>query len=272
MCMASSPETARPSDAAPFYAELAAATNYSFLHGASHPREMVREAVALGLSGIGIADRNTVAGVVRAHVAARELREAGLLPEGFRLVVGARLCFADGTGDILAYPATRLGWGRLTRLLTLGNRRAQKGSCTFTLPDLLDHGEDLLLIALPGVEAATLAALKQAAPGRVWLGAAMHRTGRDARLLARAQALAERAGVPLVALNDALYATPEHRPVQDVLTAIRLHRTVREAGRELLAHAERHLKPPAEMARLFAACPDALAETARILARMSIRR
>jgi len=266
--MACSPEAAAMTDGPASYVELAVATNYSFLHGASSPGEMVKTAVALGLSGIGIADRNTVAGVVRAHVAVRDLREAEALPEGFRLVVGARLCFADGTGDIIAYPATRFGWGRLTRLLTLGNRRARKGECILHLPDLLDHAGDLLLIALPGADAGVLARLREAAPGRVWLGAAMHRTGRDARLLARARALAEKAGVPLIALNDALYATPEQRPLQDVLTAIRLHRTVGEAGRALLAHAERHLKPPREMARLFAACPEALAETGRLAGRI----
>jgi len=254
---------------APFYAELAAATNFSFLRGASPPHEMVLTAISLGMGGIGIADRNTVAGVVRAHVAMRDAKEQKLLPDGFRLVVGARLCFADGTCDIIAYPATRHGWGRLTRLLTVGNLRTKKGDCILELPDLIEHVDDLLLIALPGADGSTLARLREAAPGRVWLGAAMHRAGCDARLLARAQAQAARAGVPLIALNDALYAAPEQRPVQDVLTAIRLHREVRSAGRDLLANAERHLKPPAEMARLFAACPQALAETRRLMDRIA---
>ncbi|MGE4429851.1 MAG: error-prone DNA polymerase [Sphingobium sp.] len=252
------------------YAELAAATNFSFLRGASHPAEMVRAALALGMTGIGIADRNTVAGVVRAHVAVKAARAEAPAPGGsFRLAVGARLCFADGTGDIIAYPATRHGWGRLTRLLTLGNLRAAKGDCILHLTDMVDHAEDLLLIAMPGHDAATLAALREAAPGRVWLGATMHRDGRDARLLLRAQGLAAQARVPLLALNDALYATPEQRPLQDVLTAIRLHRTVQDAGRHLAAHAERHLKPPAEMARLFAACPQAIDETGRLLGRIA---
>jgi error-prone DNA polymerase len=138
---------------APFYAELAAATNYSFLRGASHPSDMVARALELGMSGIGIADRNTVAGVVRAHAALKEARAkamaTGLPDPDFRLVVGARLVFADGTPDILAYPATRFGWGRLTRLLTQGNRRAEKGACILTLDDLLGHNEDLLLIGHP---------------------------------------------------------------------------------------------------------------------------
>ncbi len=129
------------------FAELAAATNYSFLRGASHPAAMVAHAHALGMRGIGIADRNTVAGVVRAHVAWRELGGAA---SGMRLAVGVRLVFADDTPDIVAYPATRHGWGRLTRLLTLGNRRADKGDCILYLPDLLDHADDLLLIATGG--------------------------------------------------------------------------------------------------------------------------
>ena len=114
-----------------FYAELAAATSFSFLRGASSPAEMVAAALAQGHRGLGIADRNTVAGVVRAHVALREAceeaAEAGLPPPDFRLVTGARLAFADGTPDMLAYPATRRGWGLLTRLLTTGNLRAKKG-------------------------------------------------------------------------------------------------------------------------------------------------
>jgi len=158
------------------FAELVAATNFSFLRGASHPGDMVGEAIALGMRAIGIADRNTVAGVVRAHVALREAREQWHpawakakarheadrpwedfpappdLPSpapDFRLIVGARLVFADGTPDIVAYPATRYGWGRLTRLLSLGNRRATKGGCLIGIGDLIAHHQDLMLIVLP---------------------------------------------------------------------------------------------------------------------------
>jgi hypothetical protein len=118
------------------YAELAVTTNFSFLRGASHPEEMVLQASYAGLAGIGIADRNSVAGVVRAHTA---LRETGADKVGFQLAVGARLVFADETPDILAYPESRLGWGRLCRLLTLGNLRARKGDCILHLDDLFDH-------------------------------------------------------------------------------------------------------------------------------------
>jgi error-prone DNA polymerase len=158
------------------FAELVAATNFSFLRGASHPSDMVAEAIALGMRAIGIADRNTVAGVVRAHVALRQAREQWNpawakakarheadrpwedfpdLPDlpspapDFRLIVGARLVFADGTPDIVAYPATRYGWGRLTRLLSLGNRRATKGGCLIGIGDLIAHHQDLMLIVLP---------------------------------------------------------------------------------------------------------------------------
>ena len=250
--------------ALPPFAELIAATNYSFLRSASHPAQMVSQAHELGLAGIGIADRNSVAGVVRAHVA---WREVGGLAGGFRLVVGARLAFADGTPDVVAYPATRHGWGRLTRLLTLGNRRAQKGDCTLHLADLLTHTEDLLLIATRP-DRALLERLAQACPGRVWLAVTMNRAGADARRLAEARALGEALGVPLLATTDALYHHPEARPLHDVLTCIREGATLAEAGRRLLANAERHLKPPAEMARLLRACPGAITATTDFLARI----
>ena len=249
----------------PAFAELVAATNYSFLRGASHPGEMVARADALGMAGIGIADRNTVAGVVRAHVAWKEL---GGRDSRLHLIVGSRLVFADGTPDVIAYPATRHGWGRLTRLLTLGNRRTIKGDCTLYLPDLLDHADDLLLIAT-GHEQAVLEQLIEARPGAVWLAATMHRSGADARRLAEMQMLARAAGVPLLATNDALYATPAARPLHDILTCIREGTTIAQAGRRLLANAERHLKPPAEMARLLRPCPEALAATTDLLARVA---
>ncbi|MEO6093979.1 MAG: PHP domain-containing protein, partial [Novosphingobium sp.] len=256
------------------FAELVAATNYSFLRGASHPSDMVAQALALGMAGIGIADRNSVAGVVRAHVALRDAREkareAGLPEIAFRLVVGARLVFADDTPDILAYPATRHGWGRLTRLLTLGNLRATKGDCILHCDDLLTHAEDLLLIALAEPDDAPLVErLAQACPSRVWLGATMPRRGDDRRRLARLMQMADSTGVPLLATNDALYAAPEQRPIHDVLTCIREKVTLLQAGRRLNANAERHLKPPAEMARLFRDCPQAVAESTALLARIA---
>ncbi|MXO65210.1 error-prone DNA polymerase [Altericroceibacterium endophyticum] len=245
-----------------FYAELGAATHFSFLRGASSPQDMVLRALQLGHAGIGIVDRNSVAGVVRAHRAVREIKEKsaeGGKPLDFRLMVGARLVFADGTPDILAYPTTRYGWGRLTRLLTTGNLRAEKGDCILRLGDLLHFHEDLQLIVLPPVSPELLIRLARKFVGRIWLGATMLRRGRDARQLAALQDQAQFADLPLIALNEAYYDGPEARPLHDILTAIREKTTVSAAGRRLDANAENHLKPPAEMARLFAHAPEAIA-------------
>src|SRR5581483_8988186 len=148
------------------YLEFACASNFSFLRGASHPEELMVQAASIGLAGLGLCDRNSVAGVVRAHLAKREQN----LP--LRYHPGARLVFADGTPDILAYPRDRAGWGRLTRLLTLGNRRAEKGECILTLDELIAHSFGLELIAMGG-DAHLLAMLREAAPKRVRLAAAM---------------------------------------------------------------------------------------------------
>ncbi|HEV7253896.1 MAG TPA: error-prone DNA polymerase [Mesorhizobium sp.] len=288
------------------YAELVAATNFSFLRGAAHPQQMLQTAMLLGQTGLGIADRNTVAGVVRAYSALKQLQEDGTPPiqkvrEGsgpgeyafiehpikgdlevpkeelkrlaktFKLVVGARLVFADGTPDIVTYPTDRTGWGRLCRLLTTGNRRARKGACTLYLDDLLADAADLLLIVMPERRldglGRTLAQAREATPGAIWLGAAMHRRGDDRRRLLRLKALAEEARVPLLAVNNVLYDTPEARDLQDIVTCIREGVTLAAAGRRLEANAERHLKPPEEMARLFRDAPEAVAETQDFLAR-----
>ncbi|MCP3734030.1 error-prone DNA polymerase [Sphingomonas sp. RP10(2022)] len=275
------------------FAELVAASHYSFLEGASFGEDMVAQAIALGHAGIGIADRNTVAGVVRAHKALREIREraieGGFGDIAFKLVVGARLVFADGTPDIVAYPATRHGWGRLTRLLTTGNLRAQKGDCILGFGDLLRHADDLLLIVLTASSERparafggamlpprrsdpdlpeTLRRLNRAAPGRVWLGVTMPRDGRDRRRLHRHAGIAREAGVPLLATCDALFAEAGDRSLHDVLTCIREGTTIQAAGRRLAANAERHLKSGREMARLFADLPQAVAESIAILDRI----
>ena len=252
----------------PGFAELVAATNYSFLRGASHPAEMVAEAIALGMTGIGIADRNSVAGVVRAWAFLKELRvkNPGAV-EGFRLGVGARLVFADGTPDIVAYPVNRHGWGRLTRLLSIGNLRTQKGSCILELGDLLDHCEDLLLIAMEGDEE-LLRTLKRQRPKSVWLAATMPLSGADTRRLAELQRLSAATNVPLLATNDAFYATSAQRPLHDIITCIREGVTLQKAGKRLRANGERHLKAPAEMKRLFAQSPKAIDASTKLLARI----
>ncbi len=257
----------------PGFAELVAATNYSFLRGASHPAEMVAQAIALGMTGIGIADRNSVAGVVRALTSLRKLGEEAaekgieLLP--FKLVVGARLVFDDGTPDIIAYPTTRRGWGRLTRMLTIGNRRTTKGDCVMKFKNLLIHCQDMVLIVMAAEQhESMLRRLARTAPGAVWLGATMPRGGSDRRRLARLEALADRVGIPLLATNDALYATREQRPLHDVVTCIREGTNLNDAGLLLRANGERHLKSPSEMRRLFRACPQAVDESAKILDRI----
>ncbi|WBO23257.1 error-prone DNA polymerase [Sphingomonas abietis] len=254
------------------FAELLAATNYSFLRGASHPSDMVGEALTLGHKAIGIADRNTVAGVVRAYTALKDARTdaaaAGLPDIDFRLVVGARLVFADDTPDIVAYPVDRAGWGRLTRLLTLGNRRAAKGECELHLADLIDHAQGLLLIAVADeTHEFLLRRLSRAAP--LWIAATMPRLGDDQRRLARLQRLSRATGIPLLATCDALYASAAQRPLHDVVTCIREGTTIAEAGQRLLANAERHLKPGGEMARLFRDAPQAVAAWADIVGRIT---
>jgi len=255
----------------PGFAELVAATNYSFLRGASHPAEMVAEAINLGMTGIGIADRNSVAGVVRAWAFLKEQQvKKPEMVEGFRLVVGARLVFADGTPDIVVYPVSRHGWGRLTRLLSIGNLRTQKGGCILELGDLLDHCDDLLLIAMEG-DAALLHILKRARPKSVWLAATMPQSGTDARKLAKLERLSAATNVPLLATNDALYAAAAQRPLHDIVTCIREGVTVRKAGKLLRANGERHLKAPAQMKRLFAQSPKAMDASVKLLARIGFR-
>jgi error-prone DNA polymerase len=251
------------------YAEFAALSNFSFLRGASHPEELIAAAARLGLRAFGLADINSVAGVVRAHVALREMP----LPEPRpRFHPGARLVFRDGTPDMLAFPRDRAGWGRLCRLLTVGNRRAEKGECLLDLADLLKFSEGLELIVLPGGPAPmhdVLARLREAAPGRVRLGAVMHRRGDDRQRLAQLASLAHEARVSLIALGDVLYHAPERRPLQDVLACIREGTSIDRTGKLLEANAERHLKPPAEMTRLFRDAPEATEETLRLSERLN---
>jgi error-prone DNA polymerase len=239
------------------YLEFACASNFSFLRGASHPEELMVQAQAIGLAGLGMCDRNSVAGVVRAHLAKREQN----LPLKYH--PGARLVFADGTPDILAYPRDRAGWGRLTRLLTAGNLRTEKGACHLTLDDLIAHSFGLELIAMSG-DARLLSTLREAAPKRVRLAASMLYRGRDRARLKRNAEIARAAQMPLIAVNDVHFHHPDRRPLADVLTCIREKTTIDRAGRKLAVNAERFLKPPEEMARLFRDAPEAITETMRL--------
>ncbi len=261
------------------FAELVTASNFSFLRGASHPGDLVKQAALLGMNGIGIADRNTVAGVVRAYVPVRdavaefkkdEANTGKIFP--FKLLVGARLAFVDGTPDVVAYPQDRDGWGRLCKLLTVGNLRGKKGECLLSLSDLTADTDKLLLILMPPPDPReadkALAQLAEAAPGSLWLGATMHRSGRDRRRLSVLKAMSRTHRVPLIATNDALYETPRERPLQDIVTCIREGLKIESAGRVLEANAERHLKSPNEMMRLFRDTPEAIEETQHLLSRM----
>ena len=278
------------------YAELAVTTNYSFLRGASHPRELIQAAAGLGLAAIGIADRNSLAGIVRAYAAQQEIK--GGKPDFF---AGARLVFMDGTPDILAYPVDRAAYGNLCRLLSAGKLQAPKGECHLGFDDLLTWQEGLLLVVMPphpdrpvtsleptkkfwnkipGAESrkpvntslkSLLENLSAMAPSRIWLGAAMLHHGDDQRQLAQFKRLSAATGVPLLATNDVLYHCPERRELHDVVTCIREHTTLDEAGRRLEANAERHLKSADEMARLFRKAPEAIAETIRFAERISFK-
>ncbi len=247
------------------YAELAVTTNFSFLRGASSPPEFVAQAQALAYPAIGIADRNSLAGVVRAYAAWRTLEETGRP----RLLIGARLVFRDGTPDILAYPRNRKAYGRLCRLLSIGKLRAGKGACLLDFADLQEQRRGLLLIVMPPADPEAAKPVLAALGRDSWLAASMLHTGEDRRRLKALKQMADAASVPLIAVNDALYHHAERRDLQDVVTCIREHVTLQEAGTRLEANAERHLKPPQEMVRLFRACPQAVQETLRFAAKIT---
>jgi error-prone DNA polymerase len=243
----------------PRYAELDVTTNFTFLRGGSHAEELVATAKALGHAAIAVADANTLAGVVRGHLAAKDL--------GIKYIVGARLVLRDGP-SLLAYPTDRAAYGRLCRLLTLGQRRAGKGQCTLFLDDVAAHAEGLIFIALPDGEnfETRLFSLKDALPPRtpLYLAARHSYRGDDKARIEQLSRLAARARTPLVATGAVLYHAPHRRPLQDVLTCIREKCTIHEAGYHLEANAERHLKAPQEMARLFRGHEDALHRTVEI--------
>jgi error-prone DNA polymerase len=251
----------RTSSAPPF-AELVAQTNFSFLRGASHAHEIVGQAAALHLAAIGIADRNTLAGVVRAWQAAKEYR--------IRLLVGARLVTTDGF-EAVCYPKERQAYGRLCRLLTQGNRCAPKGQCHFTFRDVIAASEGQIFLALPPSRMTPsfrerLAALSAAARGRAYLAAVYPYRGDERRRLGELAALGLEARAPIVATSDAIFHHPDRKPLADVLACIREKCTIFDAGYRLEANAERHLKSGAEMARLFASQPDAVARSLAIAA------
>jgi error-prone DNA polymerase len=255
------------------YAEIGITTNFSFLRGGSHPKDYVHEAGILGLPVIGIADHNTLAGVVRAF---KELDNPEIKPKP-RLLIGSRIVFIDGTPDILVYPRDRAAYGRLCQLLTRGKRGegTLKGECHLKFDDLLAFAEgQLLVLVLPHrfEEVKVHDVLKRLRASRadgVWLAASLLYRGDDRRRLARLKRIADHAGVSLLATNEVLYHHPSRRPLQDVLTCIREKATIEAIGKRLEANAERHLKPAEEMARLFRDAPEAIAETMRFAERIT---
>ncbi len=258
------------------YAELQVTTNYSFLRSGSHPRELVEQAIKLGHSAIGIADRNTLAGVVRAYSAIKEYYEEHPAPkkEQIKLLVGAHLETRDGY-SLLAYPTDLDAYKRLSRLLTAGNRRAAKGECDLTFDDLTEYAEGILAIVLPPHDVDDpafhdrLRKLARLFGDRCYLAGNMLFRGDDARRLATLDNLAARMRVRFVATNDVHYHVPERRALHDVVTAIRLVCTVDELGFHRFASAERHLKQPQEMARLFRKHLHAIERIQEIVGRCS---
>jgi len=284
------------------YAELCVTTNFTFLTGASHPEEMVARAAELGLAAIAITDRNSLAGVVRAYSALRAMRceeEAAVrvrshhridpssrrqmdgpeplvrpaTPHLPRLVVGCRLVLRDCPVDWVALPRDRAGYERLTRLLTLGKRRAGKGQCFLDFADLLDGAAGMILIALPQGDlraaAAPLRDARRRFPGDVFLGAAPRYDGSDQAWLAGCAGLAQRTAAPMVAVGDVLMHRARRRQLADVLTCLRHRITIDRIGTRALPNAERRLKGAEDMARVFRDHPAALRRTVEIAARCS---
>ena len=238
------------------FVELGVATPFSFLRGASDAIELVLAALDMGMDAIGVADRNTLAGVVRMHSAAKG---AGLKP-----LIGCRIDPVDAP-SLLAYPRDRAAYGRLSKLLSLGKMRCAKGECDLLLSEVALYAEGIALIAVPGEDLdafeAAFGQMCAALPGMRHVAAAHLYRGDDLARIERLDRLAKAHGRSILATNEVHYHEPSRRPLQDVMTCIREKVTLVEAGLLLNPNAERHLKSPAEMARLFARWPHAIEAT-----------
>ena len=248
------------------YAELQVTSNYSFLRGASHPEELVLQAATLGHTAIAITDRNTLAGVVRAHVASKL--------HGIQLIIGARLDLRDAS-SLICLPTNRAAYGRLSQLLTLGKRRTNKGACHLFLEDILSGelfkgGKGQIIIALTPKTTLNhsfinhLIRLRNRFNKNFYLSIKNNYFGKESQQIELLSQIAKDLSVPLVAVNDVQAHIPERRALQDVLTCIRERCTINEAGFRLQSNAERHLKPSKEMTQLFKKFPDAIANTQKI--------
>jgi len=237
------------------YAELQCTSNFSFLRGASHPEEIAMQAKHLGIAAIAVTDRNTLAGVVRAHAAAKDA--------DIPFIVGARLDLHQPEISLLAYPTSRAGYGSLCRLLSLGQRRAEKGGCLITLEDVYAHAPGMIF-ALLSEGADHLSAIRQRLKAPLYLAVSHNYRGDDRERINRLAELAQKNQAGLLATNDVLYHHASRRVLQDVVSAIREGVSVAEAGYRLEANAERHLKTPEEIARLFRDHSQAIANTLAI--------
>ena len=237
------------------YTELQVTTNYSFLRGASHVEELMARAAVLGMRALAVTDRNSLAGIVRAHQRARDV--------GIRLIVGCRLDLTNGP-SVLVYPTSRTGYARLTRLLSVGKGRAGKGKCELGWTDLAESTDDLLAILCSDHTPRNIELLARDFKNRAYVGLTLMHRPNDAVRLRRIAEMAAAKGVPVVATNDVLYHAPGRRVLQDVLTCIRESCTIDELGYRRERSAVRHLQSPDEMARLFARHPDAIARTREI--------
>ncbi|WP_180897322.1 error-prone DNA polymerase [Martelella soudanensis] len=246
----------------PRYAELQVTTHFSFLRGASSCDELFARAADLGIEAIGVVDRNSLAGVVRAFEASRQ--------SGIRLVIGCRLDLADGL-PVLVYPTDRAAYARLCRLLSLGKKRAGKGKCHLEWADLVTYGEGLIAVLIPDRAdddcAMHLRRLREAFGDRAYLALTLRRRPNDQLRLWQLSNLAAAARVPTVVTNDVLFHAVDRQMMQDLVTAIRHNVTIDELGHRRERFADRYLKPPEEMHRLFDRYPEALARTAEIMDR-----
>jgi error-prone DNA polymerase len=249
------------------YTELQVTTNFSFLRGASHPEEMVQQAADLGYTAIAVTDRNTLAGIVRGHVAAKKAN--------IRYIPACRLDLQDGP-SLLAFPTNIQAYASLSGLLTMGNLRAEKGDCHLYKHDVYTQLQDCKLVVLPSplnerfeLEAAFLHDVQEyheALGNALYIAASRTYRGDDAKRLFRIDQLAKKLSMPMVATNDVHYHTPERRELQDIVTCAREKCTIHTAGFRLHPNAERYLKPVPEMARLFRQYPEALQRTQEITA------
>jgi error-prone DNA polymerase len=245
------------------YSELQVTSNFSFLRGASHAHELVEQAEIFGYKKIAITDRNTLAGIVRAHAACRE--------KNVKLIPACRLDLLDGP-SLLAYPTDREAYGRLSALLTLGNMRAEKGSCHIFRADVYSHSKGILFtVIMPGELnrrfeydpsfISSVAEYREALGGQLYLAATRSYMGNDDKLIFRTSQLSRFYNIPVVATGDIHYHCPSRRELQDVLTCVREKCTIQEAGFRLHQNAERYMKEVAEMERLFRKYPSAIENT-----------